>query len=63
MKSNDTSTAPNPRKQRLERQIAALEAALDNIDPAIKDGDCSEFQRTAEILHQKKQLLKAITWR
>jgi hypothetical protein len=63
MKSNVTSTAPNPRKQRLEQQIAALEAALDEIGADIEEGDRSEYQRTAEILHQKKQLLKAITWR
>jgi hypothetical protein len=63
LKSKNSSTAPNPRKQRLERQIAALEAALDEISPGIEADGGSDYQRTAEMLHQKKQLLKAITWR
>lgn len=63
MKRTSTAGASNPRKQRLEHQIAALEAALDEIGPDVEEADQSHHQRLTAALRQKRQLLKAITWR
>ena len=61
MKPTNTAGASNPRKQRLENQIAELEAALDEIGPDVEPDDQLHHQRLIEALRQKKQLLKAIT--